>query len=79
MDEETVHYPKHMQPDREYCFRITIIEASDISEQYSDVFCQFKLVFFMIKQLNLILTIFNSLSFHLLDFRSKNFMTLNIF
>uniref|UniRef100_A0A158Q8M3 Kinesin-like protein unc-104 n=1 Tax=Elaeophora elaphi TaxID=1147741 RepID=A0A158Q8M3_9BILA len=41
VDEETVQYPKHMEVDTEYCFRITIIEASDISEQYSDVFCQF--------------------------------------
>lgn len=40
-DEETVQYPKHMQPGTEYCFRITVIEASGISEQYGDVFCQF--------------------------------------
>lgn len=44
-----MQYPKHMQVDTEYCFRITIIEASDISEQYSDVFCQFKSVFFQIE------------------------------
>ncbi|VDK42015.1 unnamed protein product [Gongylonema pulchrum] len=41
VDEEDEQYPEHMQPDTEYYFRITVIEASGISEQYGDVFCQF--------------------------------------
>lgn len=61
-----------MQADTEYCFRITIIEASDISEQYSDVFCQFKSVFLS----NLIFNYFDfskiaihfTKSLHLLNF-----------
>ncbi|VDN07186.1 unnamed protein product [Thelazia callipaeda] len=35
-NEETVQYPEHMPADKEYCFRITVIEAADISEEYGD-------------------------------------------
>ncbi|VDK45590.1 unnamed protein product [Anisakis simplex] len=37
----TTQYPDHMK-STEFCFRITVIEATDISEQYADIFCQFK-------------------------------------
>ncbi|VDM40860.1 unnamed protein product [Toxocara canis] len=37
----TAQYPEHMKA-AEFCFRIMVIEATGISEQYADVFCQFK-------------------------------------
>uniref|UniRef100_A0A9J2PZ47 Kinesin-like protein unc-104 n=2 Tax=Ascaris TaxID=6251 RepID=A0A9J2PZ47_ASCLU len=40
IEDFTAQYPEHMKAP-EFCFRITVIEATDISEQYADVFCQF--------------------------------------
>uniref|UniRef100_A0A914ZPM0 Kinesin-like protein unc-104 n=2 Tax=Parascaris univalens TaxID=6257 RepID=A0A914ZPM0_PARUN len=40
IEDFTAQYPEHMKTP-EFCFRITVIEATDISEQYADVFCQF--------------------------------------
>ena len=34
--------PDHLQPNSTLVFSVTVIEAADISPQYSDVFCQFK-------------------------------------
>ncbi len=34
--------PDHLTTDREFTFRVTIIQAYDISSEYADVFCQFK-------------------------------------
>ncbi|TMS40160.1 hypothetical protein L596_006576 [Steinernema carpocapsae] len=40
-DEFNVEYPAHMIEGEDYCFRVTVIQAIDVSEQYTDVFCQF--------------------------------------
>ncbi|VDL74929.1 unnamed protein product [Nippostrongylus brasiliensis] len=34
-------FPAHMKEDQEFCFRVVVLQAIDVSEQYSDVFCQF--------------------------------------
>lgn len=31
-----------VEEGKEYCFRIKVVQAMDISEEYTDVFCQFK-------------------------------------
>jgi hypothetical protein len=31
-----------MVEGKEFCFRVTVMQAFDVSEQYGDVFCQFK-------------------------------------
>lgn len=33
-----------MKEEEEFCFRVVVLQAIDVSEQYSDVFCQFKWV-----------------------------------
>ena len=35
-------FPSHLPKDREFSFRVTVIEAIDVPREYSDVFCQFK-------------------------------------
>jgi len=34
--------PDHLQPNSTLVFSVSVIEAEDISPQYSDIFCQFK-------------------------------------
>ncbi|KJH45716.1 PH domain protein [Dictyocaulus viviparus] len=34
-------FPSHMKEDEEFCFRVVVLQAVDVSPQYSDVFCQF--------------------------------------
>jgi len=34
--------PDHLQPNSTLVFSVTVIEAADISPQYSDVFCRFR-------------------------------------
>ncbi|KAK0393224.1 hypothetical protein QR680_000105 [Steinernema hermaphroditum] len=41
ISEFSVEYPGHMAESEDYCFRVTVIQAIDVSEQYTDVFCQF--------------------------------------
>ncbi len=31
-----------MNEGEEFCFRVTVVQAIDVSDQYADVFCQFK-------------------------------------
>lgn len=34
--------PEHLNLEKEFTFRVTIIQAYDIPSEYADVFCQFK-------------------------------------
>jgi len=34
--------PKHLKIGSQFMFRVTILEASGISPEYADIFCQFK-------------------------------------
>ncbi|CAJ0566193.1 unnamed protein product, partial [Mesorhabditis spiculigera] len=40
-EELDVEYPKHMQEDEIFSFRVVVLQATSVSEQYTDVFCQF--------------------------------------
>jgi len=42
MEKKEKFYPDHLQPDSTLVFSVSVIEAADISPQYSDIFCQFK-------------------------------------
>lgn len=33
---------KHLQEGKEFTFRVTVLQASGISPEYADIFCQFK-------------------------------------
>jgi len=35
-------FPDHLLMDKEFTFRVTILQALDIPSEYADVFCQFK-------------------------------------
>uniref|UniRef100_A0A1I7X3K2 PH domain-containing protein n=1 Tax=Heterorhabditis bacteriophora TaxID=37862 RepID=A0A1I7X3K2_HETBA len=43
LEDETsqLQFPAHMKENEEFCFRVVVLQAIDVSEQYSDVFCQF--------------------------------------
>ncbi|KAK6037880.1 hypothetical protein COOONC_24615 [Cooperia oncophora] len=41
-ESQQLTFPPHMREDEEFCFRVVVLQAIDVSEQYSDVFCQFK-------------------------------------
>uniref|UniRef100_A0A0N4VZ29 C2 tensin-type domain-containing protein n=1 Tax=Haemonchus placei TaxID=6290 RepID=A0A0N4VZ29_HAEPC len=41
-ESQQLTFPPHMNEDEEFCFRVVVLQAIDVSEQYSDVFCQFK-------------------------------------
>ncbi|KHJ87698.1 hypothetical protein OESDEN_12521, partial [Oesophagostomum dentatum] len=41
-ESQKLTFPPHMKEDEEFCFRVVVLQAIDVSEQYSDVFCQFK-------------------------------------
>uniref|UniRef100_A0AC35GKR5 Kinesin-like protein unc-104 n=1 Tax=Panagrolaimus sp. PS1159 TaxID=55785 RepID=A0AC35GKR5_9BILA len=34
-------FPEHLPKDREFSFRVTVVEAIDVPPEYTDVFCQF--------------------------------------
>ncbi|CAB3405236.1 unnamed protein product [Caenorhabditis bovis] len=36
-----LEFPPHMQEDVEFCFRVVVLQAIDVADVYSDVFCQF--------------------------------------
>jgi kinesin family member 1 len=40
--------PEHLRIGSQLTFRVTVLQASGISSDYSDIFCQFKLVTFTI-------------------------------
>ncbi|KAJ1373413.1 hypothetical protein KIN20_035803 [Parelaphostrongylus tenuis] len=40
-ESQQLTFPGHMKEDEEFCFRVMVLQATDVSEQYSDVFCQF--------------------------------------
>ncbi|XGW09291.1 hypothetical protein V3C99_011530 [Haemonchus contortus] len=40
-ESQQLTFPPHMNEDEEFCFRVVVLQAIDVSEQYSDVFCQF--------------------------------------
>lgn len=33
---------KHLQIGKEFTFRVTVLQATGISAEYADIFCQFK-------------------------------------
>jgi kinesin family protein 1 len=37
--------PRHLKLGSQLLFRVTILEASEISPEYADIFCQFKYVY----------------------------------
>jgi kinesin family protein 1 len=37
--------PGHLKLGSQLLFRVTILEASEISPEYADIFCQFKYVY----------------------------------
>ncbi|CAI4224627.1 unnamed protein product [Auanema sp. JU1783] len=40
-DNESLKFPTHMKEEDEFCFRVVVLQAIDVSSEYSDVFCQF--------------------------------------
>lgn len=38
----TEKFPDHMKEEKEFAFRVVVLQASNVAEVYSDVFCQFK-------------------------------------
>lgn len=34
--------PEHLQIGQQFTFRVTVLQASGISPEYADIFCQFK-------------------------------------
>ncbi|CAI5442480.1 unnamed protein product [Caenorhabditis angaria] len=34
-------FPSHMEEEVEFCFRVVVLQAIDVADAYSDVFCQF--------------------------------------
>ena len=36
--------PEHLTLDEPFTFRVTVLQASSISPEYADIFCQFKYV-----------------------------------
>ena len=36
--------PPHLKIGQEFTFRVTILQAYDVSPEYADIFCQFKYV-----------------------------------
>ncbi|RCN33924.1 PH domain protein [Ancylostoma caninum] len=40
-ESQKLTFPAHMKEEEEFCFRVVVLQAIDVSEQYSDVFCQF--------------------------------------
>ncbi|CAI2344287.1 unnamed protein product [Caenorhabditis sp. 36 PRJEB53466] len=36
-----LEFPAHMQEEVEFCFRVVVLQAIDVADAYSDVFCQF--------------------------------------
>lgn len=40
-DNSEIEFPEHMSKNKEFSFCVTVIEAIDVPEQYTDVFCQF--------------------------------------
>ena len=39
--------PDHLKLDSQLVFRVTVLEATGITSEYADIFCQFKYVFFL--------------------------------
>lgn len=42
LEDLDVEFPEHMTQAKEFSFRVIVLEAIDVPEQYTDVFCQFK-------------------------------------
>ncbi|KAK6738958.1 hypothetical protein RB195_020820 [Necator americanus] len=40
-ESQKLTFPAHMKEEEEFCFRVVVMQAIAVSEQYSDVFCQF--------------------------------------
>lgn len=40
--------PPHLRIGQEFTFRVTVLQAFDVSTEYADIFCQFKWVFFQV-------------------------------
>ncbi|CCD64622.2 Kinesin-like protein unc-104 [Caenorhabditis elegans] len=40
-DSDALAFPEHMQEEVEFCFRVVVLQAIDVADTYSDVFCQF--------------------------------------
>ena len=38
--------PPHLKIGQELTFRVTVLQAFDVSTEYADIFCQFKLVLY---------------------------------
>jgi hypothetical protein len=41
-EELDAEFPPHIKKDKEFSFRVTVVETIDVPVHYSDVFCQFK-------------------------------------
>ena len=41
-DIKTDELPEHLQVGQQFTFRVTVLQASGISPEYADIFCQFK-------------------------------------
>lgn len=42
VSENNVDSVSHLQEGKEFTFRVTVLQASSISSEYADIFCQFK-------------------------------------
>uniref|UniRef100_A0A8R1I6L1 Kinesin-like protein unc-104 n=1 Tax=Caenorhabditis japonica TaxID=281687 RepID=A0A8R1I6L1_CAEJA len=38
---DDLEFPAHMQEEAEFCFRVVVLQAIDVADSFSDVFCQF--------------------------------------
>jgi hypothetical protein len=50
LDVDENDLPEHLRIGSQLTFRVTVLQASGISSDYSDVFCQFKSVIFAVQQ-----------------------------
>ena len=39
---DTAELPGHLKIGQQFMFRVTLLQASGISPEYADIFCQFK-------------------------------------
>lgn len=43
-DGKECDHPDHLHIGKEFTFRVTVLQAINISKEYADIFCQFKYV-----------------------------------
>lgn len=46
-EDKDCDHPAHLHLGKEFTFRVTVLQAINISKEYADIFCQFKYVFLL--------------------------------